>query len=252
MFFAKKDISKLFAALVFSLLLTLPAVPLYAEDVSRDVTETPQSSETKSPDALLSSDITVSLPKIFVLTIDHIFKDNYQRAEELKAASGKLIEEGQTERAIVQMGAAAGAAAGNTPSGWLGNYCRTVLQSAGNLDSQVKFLGSFVKGYAKVGVTVISREAVEKFTAYGSRRRGHPLRVVPEEKAPAGKLERLYVSANAIFIPIAKTDILKIDLYGKEGGNAKIWKILPAGTNSKSWPGAKWEREVTVRGDRLY
>ena len=252
MFFAKKDISKLFAALVFSLLLTLPAVPLYAEDASRDVAEMSQDSEIKSPDAPLSPDITVSLPKIFVLTIDHIFKDNYQRAEELKAASGKLIEEGQTERAIVQMGAAAGAAAGNTPSGWLGNYCRTVLQSAGNLDSQVKFLGSFVKGYAKVAVTVISRGAVEKFTAYGSLRRGHPLRVVPEEKAPAGKLERLYISANAIFIPIAKTDILKIDLYGKEGGNAKIWKILPAGTNSKSWPGAKWEREVTVSGDRLY
>ena len=46
MFFAKKDISKLFAALVFSLALSIQAMPLYAEDVSRDVTETPQSSET--------------------------------------------------------------------------------------------------------------------------------------------------------------------------------------------------------------
>ena len=84
MFFAKKDISKLFAALVFSLALSIQAMPLYAEDVSRDVTETPQSSETKSPDAILSSDIIFFLSKIFVLTIDNNSKANYKRAEELK------------------------------------------------------------------------------------------------------------------------------------------------------------------------
>lgn len=260
--FSRKNAVKFLTAILAVSLLALPCTA-QAGEASSDITHTASSDTTganaplpqdgaASADEILSRDIIASLPEIFVVTIDSIFKDNSQRADEVKIAAGKLLGEGRENAALFQLGAAAGSAAGKTPSSYLGNYCRTILPTAGGLEAQTKFLSGFIKGYAKVGVTVISREGIEKFTAYGSRRRGHPLRTVPEGKVPSDKLEKIYVGAEAIFIPIAKTDVLKIDLFGKEGGSAKIWKILPNGTNSKSWQGGKWEREVTVRGDRIY
>ena len=42
-----------------------------------------------------------------------------------------------------------------------------------------------------------------------------------------------------------------LDIVGSDQGEAAVWKILPGGINRKAWAAGHWEREITIRGDRV-
>ena len=55
-----------------------------------------------------------------------------------------------------------------------------------------------------------------------------------------------------VFVPLENGEVLKVDLYGSGTAKVRMWKMLQGGMNSKVWEAGIWEREVTVRGDKLF
>ena len=134
---------------------------------------------------------------------------------------------------------------------YLGFYCRKALPSvAGDLNERAQFLSWFLSGYGKSGVVMVSREGIEKLSASG-KRRGELWKFVEEVKVQSEKLERIYQADDAVYIPFSSGEIFILDIVGSDQGEAAVWKILPGGINRKAWAAGHWEREITIRGDRV-
>ena len=97
---------------------------------------------------------------------------------------------------------------------------------------------------------MVSEEGIKKLRASG-RRRGEFWKFVEDGKVPSEKLERIYKADDVVYIPFSYGEIFLLDLVGSEQGEAVVWKILPGGVNRKAWPAGPWEREITIRGDKV-
>lgn len=198
----------------------------------------------------VSSDMP-ELQPIYKTLIKRLSHGNPQKADEMTANISGILAEGKDGAAASALGAAASAEA-KDPKYGLGVICAEDIREAGaSAEEQVKFLQSFVKGYKSTSVLVFTKNGIAKYRAYG-KRRGAQWKKLAHGALPSEPTDRIYESEKLVFIPFKSGDVFKLDVSGKADGTLKMWKVMPGGTNAKSWPGGAWEREITVRGDKLY
>lgn len=191
------------------------------------------------------------LPEVYKASISKLNQSEQDKIANIALLIEKFLEDGKEYDASRLIGSALGRERKNSLS-YLGWYCTHVLQYLDvGLDETVKFLGGFVSGYGKTGVLILNDEGINTIKVFG-RKRGTQWKIVPEGSVPTDKFERIYKGQAAMFIPFSVGEIFTIDVYGAANGTVKMWKIHPGGINVKSWQGGLWEREVTVRGDRVY
>lgn len=188
------------------------------------------------------------LPAVYGVSLALI--SSPERRAAVQAESEQYFASGRRDKAASVIGRALGAE-NDFSLFYLGNFCLTALPAAGVAEAQAEYLAGFMRGYSKTGILMFTTEAVKTFSAYPMQR-GAPWRAVPAGAAAAAADERLYIGRGAVFVPFAYGSKFKLDITAKEGEAVKMWKILPNGVNAKSWPGGKWEKEITVRGDVKY
>jgi hypothetical protein len=198
----------------------------------------------------LSSDVPgKELPPIYKRSLKMLEQEGY-KTDDLESSIIGFLSENRDRDAAKALGEAFGHIKKSSRE-YVGYFCVEALHYLGrDLDAQARFLSFFLSGYGKRGVLMFTQEGIASFNASG-RRRGVMWKSVRDQ----GSLKedgRIFKGRYAIFIPFSAGEIFKVDLYGKPGGTVKVWKILPGGVNEKSWPGGQWEREITVRGDKLY
>lgn len=227
---------------------------LSAEDVETAVFA--QASADIDAPVQLSSDIVdvqnepFVLPEIYGVSINMLSQNEKEKKDRITAELTELIRQGKEKDAAVKLGGYFGRERKNSQA-YLGFYCRKALSGVkGDMNERIRFLSWFLIGYGKNGVAVVSADGVESLSASG-RRRGEPWKNVEEGNVPSGKLDRIYRSPEAVYIPFSSGEIFIIDIVGSDNGEVSVWKVLPGSVNKKSWPGGQWEREVTVRGDKL-
>jgi hypothetical protein len=228
------------------------------ENVLSDETALSTDSESiLSDDIVLSSGIgEVSgdlfvIPKIYDVSINMLNISDAKKKEELLASIKTLLIGGREKEAAVKLGEFFGLERKNSKE-YLGLYCRNALPSVeGDLNDRARFLSWFLVGYRKNGVLMVSHEGIEKISASG-KRRGEFWRNVEDIKIPPNKLDRIYKASDATYIPFSAGEIFILDIVSSNQGKATVWKILPGDMNKKTWLSGEWEREITVRGDKLY
>ena len=189
------------------------------------------------------------LPPVYKRSLKMLAQDGC-KTDDLESSIIGLLSENRDSDAAKALGEAFGQIK-KSSCRYVGYFCVEALHYLGrDLDSQARFLSFFLSGYGKCGVLMFTQEGIASFNASG-RRRGAIWKLA---RGPGSSKEegRIFKGRYAIFIPFSAGEIFKVDLYGKPGGTVKVWKILPGGVNEKSWPGGQWEREITVRGDKLY
>ena len=192
-----------------------------------------------------------SLPQIFEVSLNMIYPEGSSKIDQLRNSLKELLITGREKEAAIKIGGIMGSERKKSMA-YLGYYCRKALPYIeGGLDERARFLSWFLNGYGKSGVVILSEQGIEKIRATG-RKRGEFWRFVEDGKVPADKLDRIYGSLDAVYIPFAAGEVFILDIIGSDRGEAALWKVLPGGINKKTWGAGTWEREVTVRGDRLY
>lgn len=195
-------------------------------------------------------DADFMLPKIYEVSISLIYPGEGDKKDQLTASIKNLLVENGEKEAARTLGEMLGLQRKNSKA-YLGFYCRKALPSlSGDLNDRAEFLRWFLTGYGKSGVVMVSEEGIKKLSASG-RRRGEFWKFVEDGKVPSEKLERIYKADDVVYIPFSYGEIFLLDLVGSEQGEAVVWKILPGGVNRKAWPAGPWEREITIRGDRI-
>ena len=224
-----------------------------AEEItSGDITAGAASADTETPQTE-SEDISadVLLPEIFEVSLNMIYPNESPKKVQLKNSLRDLLAVGSEKEAAKMIGAAM-AGERKKSMAYIGYYCRRALPYVnGGLGERAGFLSWFLSGYGKFGVVILSKEGIDKVMATG-RRRGEFWRFVEDGKVPSNKLDRIYPSSDAFYIPFAAGEVFILDIIGSDSGEASLWKVLPGGINKKTWSAGTWEREITVRGDKLY
>ena len=249
-----------FAVSFFSLI-AIGNSPLWAVDsenvLSDDTVLSSDKESVSSDDIVLSSDIEeVSgdifvIPKIYDVSINMLNIGDTKKKEELLGSIETLLIGGREKEAATKLGEFFGRERKSSKE-YLGLYCRNALPSVeGDLNDRARFLSWFLVGYRKNGVLMVSHEGIEKISASG-KRRGEFWRNVEDIKIPPNKLDRIYKASDATYIPFSAGEIFILDIVGSHQGKATVWKILPGDMNKKTWLSGEWEREITVRGDKLY
>ena len=237
------------------LLLLNGRIPLYAAEnqivLSSDVLISSGSSDTAvTANVGEYNSETMVIPDIFEISINMIYPGEGDKKTELTASVKNFLSEGKEKDAARKLGEILGRERKKSKE-YLGFYCRKALPSAsGDMNKKAKFLSWFLSGYGKLGVLMVSTEGIESISASG-RRRGEFWKVVDEGKVPSEKLERIYRSDDAIYIPFSSGEIFILDIIASGQGEVSLWKILPEGVNHKFWSAGLWEREITIRGDRV-
>ena len=227
---------------------------LAAEDenaVSGDAVPSFQTSVTAvSSDMEEETDMDFMLPEIYEVSISLIYPGEGDKKDQLTASIKNLLIQNGEKEAARTLGEILGLQRKNSKA-YLGFYCRKALPTlSGDLNDRAEFLRWFLTGYGKSGVVMVSEEGIKKLRASG-RRRGEFWKFVEDGKVPSEKLERIYKADDVVYIPFSPGEIFLLDIVGSEQGEAVVWKILPGGVNRKAWPAGPWEREITIRGDRI-
>ena len=201
--------------------------------------------EIESLDKAVSKAPAPAMPNVYGVSLA-LIADQAQRAA-AQAQAQEYYNAGRADKAASVIGSALGAANGYSLF-FLGNFCLTALPTAGNARAQADFLTGLMRGYNKCGVLMFTTAAVKRFTAFPLTM-GQPWKTVPAGAQKAVDGERVYAGNGAVFIPFKYGEKFKLDIVSKAGADVRMWKILPDGANTKSWPGGTWEKEITVRGD---
>lgn len=249
-------ILRFFSYMLFLLFLILlnGRADLYAADnqteLSNDVLISHESADRAVPAKVGEyNSETFVMPDIFEISINMIYPGEGDKKTELTASIKTFLSEGKEKDAARKLGEILGRERKKSRE-YLGYYCRKALPGAsGDMNKKAQFLSWFLSGYGKLGVLMVSTEGIESLSASG-RRRGEFWKVVDEGKVPTGKLERIYRSDDAIYIPFSSGEIFILDIIASGEGEVALWKILPEGVNRKIWAAGIWEREITIRGDR--
>ncbi len=198
-----------------------------------------------------SDEARTSMAEIFEVSLNMIYPAESSAKDALRSSLNSLLKEGKEAEAATMIGEEMGSMRTRSMA-YIGFYCRRALPYAcGDLDERARFLKSFLKGYGKYGVLIISDDSIEEIRATG-RKRGKFWETVEDGNVPSNKFERIYPASDAVYIPFSAGEVFIVDIVGSENGEAVFWKVLPDGINKKVWGPGKWEREVTVRGDKLY
>jgi len=215
----------------------------YAQSFEASITPASLDMEEEAEDAFM-------FPEIYEVSINLIYPGEGDKKDQLTASIKNLLIESREKDAAQKLGEILGLQRKNSKA-YLGFYCRKALSSVeGDLNERAQFLSRFLAGYGKSGVVMISREGIEKLSASG-KRRGELWKFVEDGKVPSKKLERIYETDDAVYIPFTSGEIFILDIVGSDQGEATVWKILPGGINRKAWAASYWEREITIRGDRV-
>lgn len=253
----KKHVKTFFAyaALILFFSLYGGSGRLFAKDnedvLSGDIVASSEASiADASSDMDEKNDAHITFPEIYEVSISLIYPGEGDKKDRLTASIKNLLIENREKDAARKLGEVLGLQRKNSKA-YLGFYCRKVLPLlSGDLNERAEFLRWFLTGYGKSGVVMVSVEGVKKLSASG-RRRGEFWKFVEDGKVPSEKLERIYKADDVVYIPFSSGEIFLVDIVGSDRGEAAVWKILPGGVNRKAWPAGPWEREITIRGDRV-
>ena len=244
-------------ALIIFVTILFPSSLFAAEEVSLGTAPLSQEvhevrTENVSAEPLVDSqDYYSQLPQIYQVTIASLRYTDKSKRYDLEKTIGEYLKAGKISAANATLGAAVGAE-NKSSLAYLGQFCVSVLPLAGSeLEPQLKFISGFVSGYGKGGLLIMAKDGVSKFRVYG-KRRGIPYTSVAADKTPTDSLARIYSGGRMVFVPLENGEVLKVDLYGSGTAKVRMWKMLQGGMNSKVWEAGIWEREVTVRGDKLF
>ena len=217
---------------------------------SGDAAPSFQTSVTAVSSDMEEADADFVLPKIYEVSISLIYPGEGDKKDQLTASIKNLLIQNGEKEAARTLGEILGLQRKNSKA-YLGFYCRKALPTlSGDINDRAEFLRWFLTGYGKSGVVMVSEEGIKKLRASG-RRRGEFWKFVEDGKVPSEKLERIYKADDVVYIPFSPGEIFLLDIVGSEQGEAVVWKILPGGVNRKAWPAGPWEREITIRGDRI-
>ena len=217
---------------------------------SGDAAPSFQTSVTAVSSDMEEADADFVLPKIYEVSISLIYPGEGDKKDQLTASIKNLLIQNGEKEAARTLGEMLGLQRKNSKA-YLGFYCRKALPTlSGDLNDRAEFLRWFLTGYGKSGVVMVSEEGIKKLSASG-RRRGEFWKFVEDGKVPSEKLERIYKADGVVYIPFSPGEIFLLDIVGSEQGEAVVWKILPGGVNRKAWPAGPWEREITIRGDKV-
>ena len=217
---------------------------------SGDAAPSFQTSVTAVSSDMEEADADFVLPKIYEVSISLIYPGEGDKKDQLTASIKNLLIQNGEKEAARTLGEILGLQRKNSKA-YLGFYCRKALPTlSGDINDRAEFLRWFLTGYGKSGVVMVSEEGIKKLRASG-RRRGEFWKFVEDGKVPSEKLERIYKADDVVYIPFSPGEIFLLDIVGSEQGEAVVWKILPGGVNRKAWPAGPWEREITIRGDRV-
>lgn len=135
----------------------------------------------------------------------------------------------------------------------IGRFCSAFFAELSGVspEDEAEFLSGFVSGFGSGGVLLVSNEGVERLEVYGHRR-GEKWKPAPTDGSHGEPLQRIYTLEQGWAVVFPEGSIFKADLLGRSGGTAVAIKVTAAGYNIKSWDGGNWEREITVRGDKIY
>ena len=222
------------------------ASPDAAHTVSTDQPQT--SAYAASGDARSADAATVRppLPEMYSRAIE-LASDK----EALAARVSALFAEGRKRDAARMIGAELGRERSGSLA-FLGSYCAAVLPKTGTIDEQAEFLAQLLYGYGKAGVLLVTLDGISRARVY-DRKTGEQWKKVPAGGVPTDeKTERVFGARGYIAVPFTVGEIFKVDLTGKDGGFTKVCKVMPGGVNAKGWQGGKWDRELTIRGDKLF
>ena len=238
----------------------LDAAPPTAE-ISQDAAASPESAV--SPDAAHTVSTDQPQPSADArsadaATVQQLLPEMYSRAidlasdkEALTARVSALFAEGKKRDAARMIGAELGRERSGSLA-FLGSYCAAVLPKTGTIDEQAEFLAQLLYGYGKAGVLLVTLDGISGARVY-DRKTGDQWKKVPAGGVPTDeKTERVFGARGYIAVPFTVGEIFKVDLTGKEGGFTKVCKVMHGGVNSKGWQGGKWDRELTIRGDKLF
>ena len=187
------------------------------------------------------------LPEVY----EHLFtmygKADEQTLVNLRERIAKLLAEGKESAAAAAAGLESARESNSLdPYVYLGMVSSKFINGMDSAEQQTKFLAGFISGFRKGGVAVVPYEGIDKFSAYGDD--GKTRWTAADSTGPAGDRQRIFKGKYAYFVPFNIGETFRINIYGKEGTAAKLWKIMPDGAKFKSWSGGKWEREITVNG----
>ena len=215
---------------------TVPAQPAPPAERSKDQTVQPQ----EKP--------AFEMPEVYREALSFV----KQNRAELQGELEKLLSEGKGKEAARKLGAAFSREHGGSAA-YLAFFSLKFLPRVDkSLDEQAKFMAQFLRGYGDSGVLLFSTGALSGFNVYSKDGSG-PWENGSTEAAMSGqKTGRVFKKNGIVVIPFAKGEIFRVNLVGRESGEMKMCKIMPGGANIKSWTGGKWEREVSVSGDKVF
>lgn len=250
------------AVFILTFVLLLPANLFAAENISsgsvsdnqiisHDTYPTEAVSAESADSAPISIDHRAALPEMYKTALDTLKTTDTAKIAALEKNLNDLIALGKHTAAAAAIGTAVGAEQKSSAS-YLGTFCTSVLPMSGeSFDARLNFLTGFVKGYGKGGIVIFTKDGLSKFRVYG-KRRGAPYKSAQQESAADDKRSRIYSYGMEVYIPMHKGELMKIDLTASGTSEVKMWKLLNGSVNSKVWRAGKWEREVTVRGDKVF
>jgi hypothetical protein len=190
------------------------------------------------------------LPAPFKVSIEVLKSISESKAEEVRYAVLPMLQSGRRNGAAEVVGAAFSELKKGSYH-FIGRLALK-LSAAGLSREEISgFMIGFVAGYKSGGILFISREGVESFDVYGLKR-GEKWSPASKDGANSSDFDRVFELPCCWAVVFPTDEIFKVDLFGAEGGEAAMNKITPKGYNRKSWDGGAWEREITVRGDRIY
>ena len=225
--------------------------PLFAEEVNLKLQEEAEvEMGLEYQTEVISVDQVEPLRRIYEITLNQLDQTKQDKISRIKELIQNHIVAGTEQQVPSLLGNELGTER-NFKLSYLGHYCTEVLPNSGeSIDLQLEFLKGFAYGYGKSGILVFSKEGIEKFYIY-NKNRGSQFKIASADKAP-NKLDRIYVGKDYVFVPYKIGEILKVDLLGSKTGIVRMWKIMSGGINTKTWNSGKWEKEITVRGDKLF
>lgn len=244
-----------YLALALTFFLSIQSDRLFAADnenvlSGNEALSLGKSGTAASPDMEAKVGADFMLPEIYEVSINLIYPGEGDKKDQLTSFIKNLLIDSREKDAAQKIGEILGRDRKNSKA-YLGFYCRKALPSVmGDLNERIQFLRWFLTGYGRSGVVMVSGEGVKTLSASG-RRRGEFWKFVQEGQVPSEKLERIYKADDVVYIPFSSGEIFILDIVGSGQGEAVVWKILPGGVNRKSWPAGPWEREITIRGDRV-
>ena len=166
------------------------------------------------------------LPELIASTIGIMSQLDQGAAAETESAARKFLASGNANEAALALGAPLRKSfeASLVPS--LGKFSSALAESGKREAEIVSFLETIMKDFDGAGVLLFTRNGVEDWIL------------------SSGALA--YDNARYVAVPFSSRQNITVTLTGSSLEDVSLWKIIPEGTNTRSYEKGHWIKEITV------